>query len=229
MDSRPQIERTYRGSRTLPLPDVLLLLLIAFLVAPANDDVAWHELPYIALGLAAGGFLLLDRYRAYTTVTAAGITVQGPLRTRHVPWSDVHTLRLAGDSVRTRWQARFPVYLYGTDGRSLRLPHVDERELDRPQAELDEVLAAAEALGVWAPREVTGVVARGERRRAAWTRAFRGAVIALAAVIAVSVLSLLLDGPEFTTGLIVPVPLAVLCVLFLVFDRVGESRAAQVS
>ncbi|MHC5906618.1 PH domain-containing protein [Streptomyces sp. S6] len=229
MDSGPQIERTYRGSRSLPLPDVLSLLLIAFLVAPANEEVAWHELPYMALGLTAGGFLLLDRYRAYTTVTAAGVTVRGPVRTRHVPWSEIHTLRLADGSVHTRWQARFPVRLYGTDGRSLRLPHFDDRELDRPQAELAEVLAAAEALGVWAPRTVTDVVARGERRRAAWARACHGAVLALAVVVAVSVLSLLLDGPEFTTGLIAPVPFVVLFGLFLVFDRVGESRAAQVS
>ncbi|MET8983286.1 PH domain-containing protein [Streptomyces sp. NPDC004539] len=229
MSSGPQIERTYRGSRTLPLPEVLLLLVIAFLVAPANDTPEWHELPYIVLGLAAGAVILLDRYRAYTTVDASGFTVQGPLRARHVPWSEVYALRLADDSARTRWQARFPVHLYDTAGRSLRLPHFDERELDRPQAELAELLATAGELGLWSPGAVTPLVARGERRRAAWNRASRGAVVALAVTIAGVVLALLLDGPSFATGLIVPVPLAALFVLFLLFDRLGESRAAQAS
>ncbi|QNP71866.1 PH domain-containing protein [Streptomyces roseirectus] len=228
MGSEPRIERTYRGGRALPLPDVLLLLAIAFLVAPAGDEPTLRELPYLVLGLAAGAYLLLDRFRARTTVSASGITVQGPLRTRHVPWADVQDLRIPADGFRTRWQARFPVHLYDTNGASLRLPHFDERQLASVFDELDDVVGAAGQLGLWERREPDERVARGERRRAAWTRASHGAVLALAVTIGLAVLSLLLDGPSFAIDLIVPVPLVVLAVLFLVFDRLGEARATVV-
>lgn len=227
MSGESPIERTYRGERVLPLPDVLLLLVIAFLVAPAGDQVQWREVPYLVLGLAAGSYILLDRYRARTTVDASGVTVQGPLRSRHIPWSDIQDLRLTTDAVRTRWQARLPVHLYRTDGTSLRLPHFDERQLDKPREELESLLAAAAQLGVWAPREANEQVARGDRRRAAWKRASHGAVLALAATVVLAAVAAFAEGPSYVADLIVPVPLAVLLVLFLVFDRVGEARAVR--
>ncbi|WP_244172452.1 PH domain-containing protein [Streptomyces europaeiscabiei] len=88
------IERDYRRRRGIP-PGFLTTLLAAGLVsAGALHAMAtlgpsgWDVLAVVAW-LAVAGRVVLEQWRARTSVTADGVTVRGVIRTRSWAWSDI--------------------------------------------------------------------------------------------------------------------------------------------
>lgn len=93
------IEREYRGRRGIP-PGFLTTLVAAGLVsAGALHAMAtlgpsgWDVLAVVAWPAVAGR-VVLEQWRARTSVTADGVTVRGAIRTRSWAWSDIYGIRV---------------------------------------------------------------------------------------------------------------------------------------
>ncbi|MER5433110.1 PH domain-containing protein [Streptomyces sp. NPDC002588] len=225
------IEREYRRRRAVPATYVTLAAAVVVAALKVLDSVKlgpmrWDALVLVAwLGLAAR--VALEQWRARTTVTAAGITVRGPLRTRTWAWADIYGIRVENSR---RGSPHWPAYLYATDGRRVRLHHFDELQLDDPVAELADLCDTALELGLTSLRtrpEVEERIQRGTRRRTAGRRAGLAALVVLVAMFTLDGWLFFTDRPENPFLLIACVPLLCLAVFFLVLDRVGEALAAR--
>lgn len=178
----------------------------------------------VAAWLAIAGRVVLEQFRARTSVTAEGVTVRGAIRTRTWAWSEIYGIRVEDIKWGTpRWSG----YLYATDGSRARLPHVDEYQLTDPIAEIADLCAAAVRLGLTSldtRPDVEERIARRTRRRKASQRTAIAGVAVMAAMLVVDFWLLFTDRPTHTYVLVLGVPLVCLPVLFLALDRIGERQ-----
>ncbi|MEU1193491.1 PH domain-containing protein [Streptomyces sp. NPDC005859] len=226
---RDGIEREYR--RVRGVPPALLIMLIATVLVTANalhamatlGPSGWDVLA-VAAWLTAAGRVALEQWRARTFVTADGVTVRGPIRTRSWAWSDIYGIRVEENRGST---PRLLGYLYSTHGHRVRLPHFDDYQLTDPIAEVADLCATALRLGLTSLEtrpEAEERIARGTRRRKAWQRAAIASLVVAAVMFVYELWSVFDDRPTHTLGLIGGVPLLCLPVFFLLLDRVAESQ-----
>ncbi|WP_371577646.1 PH domain-containing protein [Streptomyces sp. NBC_01314] len=223
------IEREYGRRRGVPPAFLITLAAAGLVTAGALDAMAtlgpsgWEVLA-VATWLTVAGRGALEQLRARTFVTADGVTVRGTIRTRSWAWSDIYGIRVEDNKGSTpHWSG----YLYATDGRRVRLPHLDEYQLTDPIAEVADLCATALGLGLTSLEtrpEVEERIARGTRRRSAVRRAGRASLVVAAVMFVLTTGLVFTDRPTHTLLLLGGVPLLCLAVFFLVLDRVGESR-----
>ncbi|MFF7261380.1 PH domain-containing protein [Streptomyces sp. NPDC008159] len=218
------------------MPPQSVLLMATGVLVGANAVFAmsesrasvWNGLT-LALWLAVIVRVVLEQWRARTSVTADGITVRGALRTRTWAWSDVYGIRVE-DSQQgfPRWSG----YLYALDGRRVRLPHIDEHQLSDPIGEVADLNATAVRLGLTSPEtrpDEEERIEHGARRRKAWQRAAIASGVVAVVMFVLDGWLLFTDRPTHTFLLVLCVPLLCLPLTFLALDRVGEARAARAS
>ena len=224
-----EIDREYRRRRGIH-PALLVTLTAAALIIAMSVNSMLTLGPTSGSAMAVAAWLLiatrvvLEQFRARTTVTADGVTVRGALRTRSWAWSEIHGIRVEAN----RWGSpRWSGYLYATDGTRVRLLHVDEYQLTDPIAEIADLGATAVRLGLTSMDtrpDVEERIARGARRRTAWQRAAIASAVVMAAMFVVDAWLLFTDRPTHMYLMFLGVPLACLPVLFYAFDRFGERR-----
>ncbi|MDV7214505.1 PH domain-containing protein [Streptomyces prunicolor] len=226
------IEREYRRHRGVPAASATLGAVAIFVVVTALNSLSstgltdWQVL-ILVLWLFIGARVVLEQWWARTFVTADGVTVRGPLRTRTWAWADVYGIWV--EEVRRgspRWQA----YLYGGDGRRVRLHHLDELQVDAPADEAADLCATAVRLGLasFGTRpEVEERILRAARRRTAWQRALLADLVVVVAMFVLDGWMIFTDRPTHSYLLLLGVPLLCLPVFFLFLDRLGETFAAR--
>ncbi|WP_123975980.1 PH domain-containing protein [Streptomyces sp. Ag109_O5-1] len=216
------MEREYRKRRKLPRAYLGLLGLVlvnAFIQtarvsgggAGGHED-RWGPPFFGVLILLTLVRVVLEQYRAYTRVTPAGITAQGPLRARTWEWSDVYDIRVEqAPRGSGRGAPQWLTYLYDYQGRRFLLPHLDDWQLDDPYAEVAELcLAAAPHRSLtWERRpDVEERILRGAARRKGWLWGTYGGLVMVGVMIVVSMALLIARGTDHPFLLIVCVPLA---------------------
>ncbi|EKX61663.1 hypothetical protein STRIP9103_00595 [Streptomyces ipomoeae 91-03] len=226
------IEREYRRRQGVPTAHLTLAAVAVVVTLNALRSMtmpgprAWEALT-VVLWLVIGGRVVLEQWRARTYVTADGVTVRGPLRTRTWAWYDIYGIRVED----SKWGTpRWPAYLYRMDGRRTRLPHFDEQQLADPIAELADLYAVAVRLGLTSVEtrpEVEERIQRGARRRTAWQRATVTGVVVAVAMFVLETWMIFTDQPAHSFLLLLCVPLLSVPVLFLLLDRIGEAQAAR--
>ncbi|MFJ9560255.1 PH domain-containing protein [Streptomyces fuscichromogenes] len=218
------VAREYRKRRKLPWSYLGLLgvLVVNALVQTARvsgdrpgggDGTRWGPPVVGALLLVTLVRIVLEQYRAYTRVTSAGITAQGPLRARTWAWSEVYDIRVEpvprGSG---RMAPQWLTYLYDVQGRRFLLPHLNDWQLDDPYAEVAELcLAAAPHRSLtWERRpDVEERILRGAVRRRAWMWGVYGAIAMIFVMIVVSMALVIAGWADHVFLLIVCVPVAV--------------------
>ncbi|MGW3035746.1 PH domain-containing protein [Streptomyces sp. NPDC001178] len=230
------IERVYRRRRGLPwqyLGMAGLLCVNALLQVEhtsADDPYAPKWRPWVLLALVAVAVVrvLLEQFRAYTRVTAAGITAQGALRSRTWAWHEVYDIRVErAPRGSGRMAPQWLTYLYDLEGRRFLLRHLDDWQLDDPYAEVSELcLAAAPHRSLtWERRpNVEERILRRAARRKAWTWAAYGALITFFVMVVLDIGMVATGSPEHELLLFVCVPLASFGILGAVLDRYWTSR-----
>ncbi|MFM9554929.1 PH domain-containing protein [Streptomyces caniscabiei] len=223
------IEREYRRRRAIH-PALLGTLAAATLIIAITVNMmttfgpSTGETLTVAAWLTVAGRVLLEQFRARTSVTADGVTVRGALRTRGWTWSEIYGIRVEN----IRWgNPRWSGYLYATDGSRARLPHVDEYQLTDPGAEIADLCAAALRLGLTTldtRPDVEERIARRARRRRAGQRTAVASGVVLAGAFVVDGWLLFTERPTHTYLLLLGVPLVCAPFLFLVLDGFGERR-----
>ncbi|BBC35965.1 hypothetical protein SGFS_072590 [Streptomyces graminofaciens] len=227
------IEREYRKTRGVPSTYLVLMaagILVSVNAARAMTEFgpsAWNALALV-VWLVAIGRVALEQWRAHTSITADGVTVRGPLRTRTWAWSEIYGIRVEDNKRGStpRWSG----YLYATDGRRVRLPHLDDYQLTDLIAEVADLYATAVRLGLTSPEtrpDVEERIERGARRRKALQRAALASGTVAVVMFALDFWMILADRPTHTFLLVLCLPLLCLPVFFLVLDRVGEAQAAR--
>ncbi|MER5198660.1 PH domain-containing protein [Streptomyces sp. NPDC002755] len=223
------IEREYRRRRGIPPAFLTMLIAAALVTANALHAMAtlgpsgWDVLA-VGAWLTVAGRVALEQWRARTFVTADGVTVRGPIRTRSWAWSDIYGIRVEDNRGSTpRWSG----YLYAIDGHRVRLPHLDEYQLADPIAEVADLCATALRLGLTSLEtrpDAEERIARRTRRRRAWQRAAVASLVVAAVMFVYDIWLVFDDRPTHTLLLVGGVPLLCLPVFFLVLDRIGESQ-----
>jgi len=230
------IERVYRRRRRLPW-HYLGLMGVVFGNAVIQVSRTSHN-PYLHGWMSWGIVLLmvatlvriaLERYRAHTRVTAAGITVQGPVRSRTWAWQEVYDIRVEpGPRGSGQLAPQWLGYVYDFDGRRRLLPHLDDWQLDDPNTEVSELcLAAAPYRSMtWErrPQVEERILWRAARRRA-WTWAAWGTLGVLFAMFMVDFWQVVVGRPEHQFLLLVVVPLASFAALGAVLQWYWTNRA----
>ncbi|MEU0966314.1 PH domain-containing protein [Streptomyces sp. NPDC005917] len=229
------LDREYRKRRRLPAAEVLFLgailanALFRTVLDGRDGGRDWWWSVVLSLLIVVGlGRTLLAQYRAYTRVTAAGITARGPVRTRTWAWSELYDIRVEQGPRGSRpGDPQWLSYLYDFNGRRFLLPHLDDRQLADPYAEVSELcLAAAPQRSLdWERRpDVEERILRGAVRRKAWAWGVLGAM-AMMVLMIVGPLTLLTVGwAADPLLLIVSVPLASGVVLSLLLQWYWSAR-----
>lgn len=223
------IERQYRRRRGIHPAQLVTLAAAALIITMAVSTMTTSgpstgNALAVAAWLTVTGRVVLEQFRARTSVTAEGVTVRGALRTRSWAWSEIYGIRVENN----RWGSpRWSGYLYATDGRRVRLPHIDEYQLTDPIAEIADLCAAALQLGLTTldtRPDVEEHIARKARRRRAWQRTAIASAVVMAAMFVVDGWLLFTERPTHTYLLLLGVPLVCVPFLFLVLDGFGERR-----
>ncbi|MFD9117338.1 PH domain-containing protein [Streptomyces bottropensis] len=223
------IEREYRGRRRVPPAFLTTLVAGVLVIASALHAMAtlgpsgWNVLA-VAAWVATVSRVVLEQWRARTSVTADGVTVRGPLRTRRWAWPDIYGIRVEDNRGGVpRWSG----YLYASDGRRARLPHLDEYRPADPIAEVADLCATALRLGLTSPEtrpEVEARIERGARRRTAARRAGVASLVVAAVMFVLDLGMVLTDRPTHTVLLVGGVPLLFLALTLPALDGLGERR-----
>ncbi|MCI3272024.1 PH domain-containing protein [Streptomyces cylindrosporus] len=226
------IERVYRRRRRPPGLVVGLLGLVccnALLQVDGSgeDRDRWFSWMTVAALAVAAAHLVLTQYRAYTRVTREGITVQWAVRSRSWTWQQVYDIRVepAGRGS-SRTSPQWVAYLHDFDGRRFLLPHIDDRQLDDPYAEVSDLCLAADpgrSLGWERLPQVETLILRRAARRKAWIRAALGAALVLLITSAVDTWEVIVGRPEHPFLLFVCVPLASFALLGALLERRWKS------
>ncbi|MEV6942053.1 PH domain-containing protein [Streptomyces sp. NPDC051172] len=234
------IERVYRRRRRPQLRHLGLMGLLAVNAffqssrlfgdpyGHRDGPSGWPPLVFGLLVVTAFARVALEQLRAHTRVTAAGITVQGRLRSRSWAWQNVYDIRVERAPRGTNGMGpQWLTYLYDVEGRRRLLWHLDDWQLADPYAEVSDLcLSAAPYRSLaWEPRsQVEALILRGAARRKAWTWALYGALGVLAAMFVVDFLEIIDGRPDHPFLLLACVPLASFAVLGAVLDRYWTSR-----
>ncbi|MGW2522518.1 PH domain-containing protein [Streptomyces sp. NPDC001617] len=233
MSDEGGVEREYRGRRKMPW---LYLLLMGGLTANVflqsgrvsggvNGWAPWVMLVLMVLTVVR---IALERFRAYTRVTTAGVTVQGRLRRRTWSWHEVYDIRVepaprGSGRLAPRWLA----YLYDSEGRRVLLRHLDDWQLDDPYTEVSDLCLAAaphRALAWERSPRVEELILRGAARRKAWTWAAYGALGVLCAMFFVDIWLIVVGRPEHPFLLFVCVPLLSFGILGAALQQYWSAR-----
>ncbi|WP_405871474.1 PH domain-containing protein [Streptomyces sp. NBC_00005] len=231
------VEREYRKRRKLPQAYLLLVgvVMLNGLIQTGRLQLGhdsslriWTSGAVALLMVAALVRIVLEQYRAYTRVTAAGITVQGPVRSRTWAWHEVYDIRVQPSPRGSgRMAPQWLAYLYDMEGRRFRLPHLDDWQLDDPYAEVSALcLAAAPHRSLtWErrPHVEEGILRRAVGRKA-WTWAAYGTLVVLFAMFLVDLWQIAFGRPEHPFLLFLWVPLASFGVLGAVLQRYWTAR-----
>ncbi|KFG06094.1 MULTISPECIES: PH domain-containing protein [Streptomyces] len=228
------IEREYRKRRRVPPAFLTTLVAATLIIASALHAMAtlgpsgWNVLA-VAAWAATVSRVVLEQWRARTSVTVDGITVRGPLRTRFWAWPDIYGIRVEDNKGGVpRWSG----YLYAVDGRRARLPHLDEYQLADPIAEVADLYATALRLGLTSAEErpeAEARIERGARRRTAARRAVIASLVLAAVMLVVDLGTAFTDRPPHTLLLVGGVPLLCFALCFPALDRLGERRYRRLS
>ncbi|MEW1779650.1 PH domain-containing protein [Streptomyces sp. NPDC086777] len=233
------VEREYRRRRKPHLAYLLLPMLLmmnAFIQTSrvSHDDDRggsgfWWGPPAVALLLAMTVVrIALEYFRAYTRVTAAGITAQGPVRARSWAWSEVYDIRVEqAQRGSGRTAPQWLTYLYDIRGRRFLLWHLNDWQVDDPYAEVAELCLAAAPLRslTWERRpDVEELILRGAARRKAVTWGLYGWLAVFCLMLVVDIWRAAVGGPDHPFLLMVCVPLASGVALAAVLDRYWSIR-----
>ncbi|MEU6146569.1 PH domain-containing protein [Streptomyces sp. NPDC047081] len=233
------IERVYRRRRGLPWLQFGLLGVIcanAFFQAVNFEDPnarldgppAWLPLTAGLLVTATIARVGLEQLRAHTRVTAAGITVQGRLRSRSWAWHEVYDIRVEpAPRGNGRLGPGWLTYLYDNEGRRHLLWHLDDRQLTDPYAEVSELCLSAAPYRslIWEPRPaVEERIRRGVARRRGWTWALYISLAVLLAMFVVDFWTIVDGRPDHPFLLLVCVPLASFALLGTLLSRFWQPR-----
>jgi hypothetical protein len=211
------VEREYRKRRRLPWMYLLPLFLVtgnALLQSSLNPNIAqhgWSRNTIILLMVATVVRVGLEQYRAYTRVTSAGITAQGPIRSRTWAWHEVYDIRVQpAPRGSGRMAPQWLTYLYDLEGRRFLLPHLNDWQLDDPYAEVTSLcLAAAPYRSLtWERRpQVEERIRRRAVQRKAWVWAAYGTLGVFLAMLVVDIGMVVVEGSDHPLLLFVCVPL----------------------
>jgi hypothetical protein len=204
-----------------------VIVAIGVLNATTLSGLRGSHLMVPALWLFLGVRVVLEQWRACTFVTADGITVRGPLRTRTWAWTEIYGIRVEN---RGWGSPHWPAYLYRTDGRRVGLPHFDELQLDDPIAEATDLGATAVRLGLTSLEtrpEVEERIRREARRRTAWQRALGASLVVVVALFVRDFWMIFTDRPTLSFLLLLGIPLLCLPAFFLLLDLLGETLATR--
>ncbi|MFC9845891.1 PH domain-containing protein [Streptomyces sp. NPDC060223] len=229
------VEREYRGRRVVPavyvsLVGVAVIVAIGVLNATTLSGQKASDVMVPALWLFLGIRVVLEQWWERAFVTADGITVRGPLRTRTWAWTEIYGVQVENRGWGSWGSPHWPAYLYRTDGRRVRLPHFDELQLDDPIAEATDLGATAVRLGLTSFEtrpEVEERIRREARRRTAWQRALGAGLVVVVALFVRDFWMIFTDRPTLSFLLLLGIPLLCIPVFFLVLDRLGEVLAAR--
>ncbi|QQM41811.1 hypothetical protein [Streptomyces liliifuscus] len=125
---------------------------------------------------------------------------------------------------------RHVTVLYGNDGRRPGLPHLDDRQLDDPHAEVADLLtAAARHRGMpWDRRpEVEARIRRRAGHRKAWEHAWTGAIVVLLCMLALLVALVVANGEAPVVLLLVCIPAASFVALAALLNWRWESQVPR--
>lgn len=185
MDGNIEVGREYRRWRKTSRGRVVLMCVV---MGNSVLQIGLHSripVPYRLLMLAliavVSVWAFLTARRGLTSVGADGITVRGAFLVRRRAWHDIYDLRVE-HLPNKNTDARLWTWLYGNDGRRLRLPNVDDWQLPELRAEIDELrIIAAQHRGMaWELRaEVEELIGLRAVRRTARVRASIGALLVL--------------------------------------------------
>ncbi|MET9911236.1 PH domain-containing protein [Streptomyces sp. NPDC006476] len=214
-------EREYRRRTGLPW-QYLGLLAVMFLAGSHTGPPAWGRW----LVVTSGGLTLarvgLEQFRAHTRVTEAGITAQEALRSRTWAWHEVYDIRVEHNPRgEGRSAPQWPAYLYDFEGRRFLLPHLDDRQVDDPYAEVSALcLAAAPHRSLSWERQprVEDLIRHRAARRKGWSWGFNGALLVLLAMFVFTVWQAGTGRPEHDFLELVCVPLTALVTLGALFS-----------
>ena len=232
MDGDIGVEREYRRWRKTSRRRVVLMWIV---MGNAVLQIGLHShipVPYRLLMLAliavVSGWAFLAARRGLTSVGADGITVRGAFLVRRRAWHDIYDLRVERLTNKNA-DARLWTWLYGNDGRRLRLPNVDDWQLPELRAEIDELRTnAAQHRGMARELrpEVEDLIGLRAVRRKARERAAVGALLVLFTAVGYLVWTVSdHDGHRlFAVLLLLWAPLATYVLLLGLF-RLFSSRA----
>ncbi|MER7178704.1 PH domain-containing protein [Streptomyces hyaluromycini] len=231
------VEREYRRRRNPPLGQFLLLGLILLnaliqtgrlSAGPDASRFRWEPPFIVGLLVLAVARIALEQFRAYTRVTTAGITAQGPLRSRTWAWSEVYDIRVEqAPRGSGRTTPQWLTYLYDFEGRRFLLWHLNDWQLDDPYAEVAELcLAAAPHRSLtWERRpDVEERIRQGAVRRRAWTWGACGGVVVFFLAFVVDIWRVVVGRPDHPFVLMLVVPLASGVVLSAVLQWFWSTR-----
>ncbi|MER5753150.1 PH domain-containing protein [Streptomyces sp. NPDC002088] len=235
------VEREYRKRRKLPgaylaLLGVVLLNALVQTTRVSGDTRPWW--PSLVGGLIVVTLVrvVLEQFRAYTRVTAAGLTTQGPVRSRSWAWPEVYDIRVErAPRGSGRMAPRWLTYLYDFEGHRFQLPHLNDWQLDDPYAEVSDLcLAAAPYRSLaWERRpDVEERILRRAAQRRAWTSGAYGAIVVLLIMTGVDLWQVAVGRPTHPFLLFGCVPVASGVVLAAVLQwywtaRLPRSLAGQ--
>jgi len=234
MSDEAGVEREYRRRRKLPWKYLLLLGAVmgnALLQSARMPDGILYRAAWAALVLAMVSTVVriaLEQFRAHTRVTAAGITKQGPVRSRTWAWQEVYDIRVQQAPRGTAGLApQWLAYLYDFEGRRFMLPHLDDWQLDDPYAEVSELCLAAAPLRslTWERRpQVEERILRRAVGRKAWTWAAYGALAVFIVMMVVDIGMIATEGSDHPFLLFVCVPLLSFGVLGAALQQYWSAR-----
>ncbi|MCX5235376.1 hypothetical protein [Streptomyces prunicolor] len=231
MDGDIGVEREYRRRRKASRGRVVALWIVmgncVLQTILHNGIPVPYRLLMPALIAVLSVWAFLAARRGLTSVGADGITVRGAFLVRRRAWHDIYDLRVERLNNKNA-DARLWTWLYGNDGRRLRLPNVDDWQLPDIRAEIDTLrTTAAQHRGMaWELRpEVEDLIGLRAVRRKARERAAVGALLVLFTAIGYLVWTVSVDDGHrlFAALLLLWAPLAAYALL-VTFFRLRSSR-----
>jgi hypothetical protein len=176
-------------------------------------------------------WVVLFHRRARTFTEADGITARGALLTRARAWHEVYDIRVEPNPHKNgAYQPRLLTYVYDTDGHRLRLPHVDDLQLQDVGTEVADLraVAARHRGAAWERRpSVEARIRRRAGHRRAWGRAWTGAFVVFFCMVAVLVVQLLAGEVVRPALLLLCVPLGSFVLLAALLNWRWESQVPR--
>ncbi|KUO20576.1 hypothetical protein [Streptomyces dysideae] len=200
----------------------VMVVQFAYQTARESPLPSWVKPTWAVLMLVSFSWLALYPRRARTVVGVDGITVRWIIRERRRAWRDIYDIRVEANAYAGRHQPSAFACLYDTDGRRLRLPFLDEMNVEALRTEVADVRAAAARHRgtAWERRpEVEERIRRRAAHRQAWGSAALCAVVVLVGMVVVmAVLFFTADDLPSPLLMFLWIPLASFVLLAALFN-----------